>query len=131
MANLRKPDNVHKLNGTYDASRHGNPDDKPEWDEGFPDMPRCVAEDDGAKEEWNRVMSEAPEGVIIRTDVVLLAMHCVIWSQYNEDPSTFLAADLIQMRMIEKELGFTPSSRGNITGTPKSKKNSGFQSNPR
>jgi len=119
MANNRKPDNVHRLNGTYAVTRHGNPDDKPDWSTDFPDMPDCVASNEGAKKEWNRILAEAPSGVITRTDLPLLALHCVTWAAFDKDPDSFLAADKTQMRLTEKELGFTPVSRGSIGGAKK------------
>jgi len=133
MANKRKPDNVHRLNGTYNARRHGNPDTKPKWSTDAPTMPEYL--DAHAQEEWRRVMREVPGGVLTKTDTAILAQYCEMYSRFvrhclGEDAS-FLAADHTQLRLIQQELGFTPSSRGKIGGTPKNQDESGFRSIPK
>ena len=133
MANARKPDNVHKLNGTYNETRHGNPDDKPQWSTDLPEMPDYL--DETAQAEWVRTMEDAPAGVLTKTDRTILAQYCLMVSkmiQSLDDPDiSFRAADHTQLRMMQQELGFTPSARGKIGGKPKTDDGSGFQSNPR
>lgn len=131
MANARKPDNVHKLNGTYQKHRHGDPDAKPDWSEEFPDMPSCVAGDVGAKKEWNRIKAKSPAGVITTTDMALFSQYCLLWSQMNTEGSGFSSAKHSQLRLIEADLGFTPTSRGKIGGSPKKQNDDGPVTVPR
>ena len=132
MAQSRKPDNVHRLNGTYRADKHGDPDTKPDWSTDVPVMPDYL--DEYAQEEWNRVMEDAPEGVLTKTDMIILAQYCVMVSAMVQSclgDSVFLAADHTQLRLIQQELGFTPISRGKIGGTAKKPDEDGFQNNVR
>ena len=133
MANPRKPDNVHRLNGTYQPHRHGDPDTKPEWSEEAPEMPDYL--DDLGRAEWERVMRDVPAGVLTKTDSIVLAQFCMMVSKMIQsctDPSVvFCAADHTQLRLIQQELGFTPSSRGKIGGAPKKQDEAGFKTNVR
>lgn len=117
MANARKPDNVHKLNGTYQKHRHGDPDTKPDWNEGFPDTPTWL--DKRAKAEWNRMKKVIPAGVVTHTDLVAFAQYCVLASELENDPSGFPSGKHSQLKLIQQELGFTPISRGKIGGSPR------------
>ena len=125
MPNARKPDNIHKLKGTYQPCRHGDPDNKPDWSEGFPPMPACIANNKGAKKEWNRLKKNVPSGVITITDMSSFAQYCLLWSQMDEEGVDFGATKHSQLRLIEADLSFTPSSRGKIGGTPKKDSGSG------
>ena len=127
MANHRKPDNVLQLAGTYRPDRHGDPDTKPEWSEEAPEMPDYL--DDLARAEWERVMRDTPAGVLTKTDGIVLAQFCLMVSKMIQsctDPDVvFCAADHTQLRLIQQELGFTPSSRGKIGGAPKKQEKTG------
>jgi len=138
MANPRKPDNVHRLNGTYKPDRHGDPDTKPEWSEEAPEMPDYL--DDLGRAEWERVMRDTPAGVLTKTDVTILTQYCLLvsrliaWAKFRIECSediemgkllAFTAADHTQLRLIQQELGFTPSSRGKIGGAPKKQEKTG------
>ncbi len=123
MPARRKPDNIHKLNGTFQPCRHGDPDTKPEWNESFPRMPKCI--DDDAKAEWKYIKSVVPDGVITMTDKTALAQYCVLWSEFKSDPVGFPSSKHAQLKLVQQELGFTPSSRGKIGGTPKKEEGGG------
>jgi len=134
MPNCRKPDNVHQLAGTYDVSRHGKPEDKPDWSMDLPIMPDYLNE--YAQQEWKRTMQDAPGGVLTKTDTTILAQYCIMVSamvsaQDPDNGKVFLAADHTQLRMIQQELGFTPISRGKIGGAPKNNNDGGPQVVPR
>jgi len=129
MANARKPDNVHKLNGTYQKHRHGDPGSKPEWDEGSPEIPKCLKGE--ARKEWKRIVKIVPEGVLTITDKTILTQYCALWAELAADPANFETGQHTQLRLILQELGFTPISRSKIGGKPKDDKASGFQSSPK
>ena len=129
MANARKPDNVHKLNGTYQKHRHGEPDTKPEWDDGLPKIPSCLKGE--ARKEWKRIIEIVPAGVLTLTDKTVLTQYCALWAELEADPANFETGQHTQLRLIQQELGFTPISRGKIGGKPKGNDEGGFQSNPR
>ena len=131
MPNQRKPDNVHRLNGTYDVSRHGKPEDKPDWDDGFPEMPGCIAKDPGAEKEWEYIKSVAPVGVIVKTDKSILTQYCLLWSELDQRGIEFGATKHGQLKLVQQELGFTPISRGKIGGAPKAHDDDGPQTIPR
>ena len=129
MANARKPDNVHKLNGTYQKHRHGDPDTKPDWNQDLPDMPGCLCET--AQAEWQRIIDIAPIGVLTHTDRTLLTQYCALWAELERAPSEFQSGQHSQLKLIQQELGFTPISRGKIGGTSKKIDKDGFQPAPR
>ena len=131
MANKRIPDNVHKLKGTYQPCRHGDPETKPDWDESFPDIPDCVAEIPEAAAEWLRVSNFVPAGVITQTDRTAFSQYCVLWSEFVKDPEGFPSSKHAQLKLVQQELGFTPISRGKIGGAPKGPGEGGFQTAPR
>lgn len=127
MANVRLPDNVHKLKGTYRKHRHGDPGEKPEWDEGPPNIPPAVAENPLALEEWQRALRDAPPGVINKTNRAVLAQFALMAARFYADPDSFNASDHTQLRLIQQELGFTPLSRGKIIGKPTDDKGDDFE----
>lgn len=127
MANMRLPDNVHRLNGTYQPCRHGDDAEKPDWDESLPEMPQAVAERPEAAKVWEWAIGAAPRGVITKTDQGLLAQYALLAATLYASPETFSASDHTQFRLIQQELGFTPASRGKITGPKQGEKESGFE----
>jgi len=129
MANHRKPDNVLRLNGTYQKHRHGDPDSKPDWLEGLPRIPTCLKGE--ARKEWKRVLKIVPEGVLTITDKTILTQYCALWAELESDPGNFETGQHTQLRLIQQELGFTPISRGKIGGAPKKHDKAGFQSQPK
>ena len=132
MAQNRKPDNVHVLNGTYRADKHGETGTKPDWSTDAPEMPDYL--DEYAQREWVQTMEDAPSGVLLKTDKIILAQYCIMVSDMIkscEGGDRFTAADHTQLRLIQQELGFTPISRGKIGGKPKENDKDGFQSNVR
>ena len=129
MANTRKPDNVHKLNGTYQKHRHGDPETKPAWNEDFPNLPECL--DDRARAEWLRLAAIVPAGVITQTDRAAFSQYCVLWSEFEAKPLEFPAAKHAQLKLVQQELGFTPVSRGKIGGAPKKQDEKGPRALPK
>lgn len=118
---------MHKLNGTYRKGRHGDPAEKPEWDEAPPSVPPAVAANPLALEEWERALRDAPQGVITKTNRAVLAQFALMAARLFEDPDGFNASDHTQLRLVQQELGFTPLSRGKIMGKPKDSKGDDFE----
>lgn len=129
MANSRQPDNVLKMRGTYRKDRHGDPDTKPEWSEEEPEMPDFL--DEYARAEWERVLADAPVGVITKTDRMVLAQYCMLCSKFASQKHEFNSTDHTQLKLIAQQLGFTPSTRGKIGGAPKDNSQGGFRPLPR
>lgn len=129
MAQSQKPDNVHLLNGTYRADRHGDIDSKPEWSEDLPEMPEYL--DKRARKEWRSILLNAPVGVIIKTDNTILAQFCMLVSKLAKQKHEFNSTDHTQLKLIGQQLGFTPGSRGKIGGAPKKNNDGGPQVVPR
>lgn len=128
MANPRKPDNLHVLEGTYQKHRHGDLGEKPKWNSDFPDLPDCLDAD--AQEEWMRLAAIVPAGVITQTDRSAFAQYCALWSEFKKDPNGFPSSKHSQLKLVQQELGFTPISRSKIGGKPKEEKENGFRTNP-
>lgn len=113
MANMRKPDNVLKLSGSYRKDRHGDPKDKIEMEIEAPEMPDFL--DDVAAEEWKRVCRILENmGLLTVLDRTVLAQYCVLYSKLAGDPAKFGPSDHTQLRLCAKEMGFTPSARSGI-----------------
>jgi phage terminase small subunit len=116
MPAVRKPDNVHKLRGTFRKDRHGDPETKLEMPQRAPTMPKVVGMDKEAKAEWRRVTRALSNmGVLTVLDRAIVAQYCLLWGRLCRNPDSFDAALFAQLRMAEQELGFTPPSRGKIT----------------
>ena len=117
MANIRKPNNVHKLQGTYREDRHGAlgealGDDK----NPIPPMPGppdtlC---DEGTMEWWRVVSILQPYDVLKATDYCCLIAYCTMFGQLKRNPLLFNAALYTQLRGYMNDLGLTPVSRSKI-----------------
>jgi phage terminase small subunit len=113
MAQHRKPDNVLKLEGTYRADRHGDPATKLDVETEAPLMPDFLK--GAGKKEWDRVAGLLKnKNLLTGLDRSILAQYCALWHEFASDHLAFTAAAHTQLRMLEQELGFTPSSRGKI-----------------
>lgn len=113
MANKRLPDNVHKMKGTLQPCRHGKAEDKPNIVIKPPSAPSMLST--GAKREWTRVCKVlAKANVLAETDRVTLAQYCELYAEFAEDPREFTAAKHTQLRLLNVELGFTPSARAKL-----------------
>lgn len=113
MGTMRKPDNVLKLSGSYRADRHGDPAEKLDVEPEIPQMPDYLC--GRAADEWQRV-TKALHGKKLLTviDLAILAQYCVLYAKFAEKTKDLSAADHAQLRIVQQELGFTPSSRGKI-----------------
>jgi phage terminase small subunit len=116
MANKRLPDNVLRMQGTYRKDRHGDPDKKPlAASSKAPTCPSWLPA--SAKAEYRRVVKALAEyGILTPLDRGIMAQYAVLHAHMVDSPETFNAALHGQYRLIQVELGFTPSSRSKLDG---------------
>ena len=113
MAQMRKPDNIHHLQGTYQRSVHGKASEKLKVDSEIPRMPSELV--GKARTEWRRVTKILRgKGLLTLLDRTILFQYCALYGVFANAPAEFNAPEHTQLRMLEQELGFTPSSRGKI-----------------
>ena len=113
MANARVPDSIHALKGTYRKDRHGDQGQKLAVDSEIPDKPDFLTEE--ASGEWDRVTAILyHKGLLTQLDRTILAQYCMMYGKLATEKTNMSAADHTQLRLMEQELGFTPSSRGKI-----------------
>jgi len=108
------------MNGTYRKDRHGDPSTKPKWGDTAPEPPSGL--DDVAIDEWNRVMSVVPAGVITDVDRCILTQYCVLWARMMADPPGFPDSGHTQLKQLAQQMGFTPVFRSKVHGPPKNEK---------
>ena len=126
MGNMRKPDNVLKLSGSYRKDRHGEVGDKLNVTPDMPDKPGFLSDVAGA--EWDRVTAVLEKkGLLTELDRTILAQYCALYGKFAADPEGFQATDHTQLRMQEQELGFTPSARGKIVVSKDKNNTQGFR----
>lgn len=113
MANARKPDNIHLLQGTYKPSLHGDPETKPKPKGEIGNPPEWMPE--LAAEEWNRkkkILSDA--GLLRLADEIIFAQYCLLVEDLQTELFKFTAAKHTQLRLLQMEMGMTPASRSKI-----------------
>lgn len=114
MSNARLPDNVHRLKGTYQPSRHG---DKAEKVTGLDDLsaeaPAWLPTE--ARREWRRVVKIlSGKGVIADLDRPLLIQFCILYQKLYDERTEFKATDHAAMKSLAIELGMGAVSRSKI-----------------
>lgn len=114
MANKRKPDGLHVVNGTYRADRHGDPTEKPEIAELTSlDAPDFLTAE--GRTEWSRITRLfETTGILKESMVVTLSAYCNLAGKLKRNPDTFTAAEYTQLRLLAGEFGLTPASEGNL-----------------
>jgi len=116
MANARKPDNLHLLQGTFNKSRHGDPEKKLQIIGEFPDCPAWMPSN--GKREWTRIKKVMKaSGVITLGDATILSQYCILVAELEVEQTEFSGAKHTQLRMCAIELGLTPVARSKITVT--------------
>ncbi len=114
MANKRKPDNVHQLQGTLRKDRHGDPNTKVTINSKIPAAPGWLTAK--AKTEWKRIVNVMQHvNVLTAADLSTLAQYCILYAELTKWKEDFPAAKHTQLRMCAAELGLTPSARSKIT----------------
>ncbi len=114
MANTRKADNVHLLEGTFRKDRHGDPKKKPKLKLKLPAMPSWISTD--AKKEWKRICKVLENaGILTEADRSTLIQYCILYADLKELQEKFTPPKHAQLRICCCELGLTPSARSKIT----------------
>ena len=111
MGRPRKADNLHRLQGTFNQTKHGDPTrDLPP---GAPVAPDWM--DDEMVQLFDEyVAALIPLGTLSTADATALAQVVILTLKLRRDPLEFTAADHTQLRMSMKEVGLTPLSRNNL-----------------
>lgn len=136
MANKRKPNAVHKLNGTHREDRHGSVRDI-EYKSACPVAPDYLC--DVALAEWSRITPKLHEiGLVTDLDRMLLAQYCSLTAKFeeverfnrglhdgDEEKKELSAAWHNQYKLIQQELGITPCSRAGLKLPEAKKKDKG------
>lgn len=107
----RKPDNVHKLRGTYRKDRHGDEAEKVEFEDSVPEPPPFL--DELAREAWFFVCGEMKTaGILKRAYKYTIAGFCTLWSQFSRNPAEF--KDHTQLRQYLDALGLSPQAASRL-----------------
>ena len=107
----RKPDNVHKLRGTYRKDRHGDESEKVEFEDAVPEPPPFL--DDDAREAWFFVCGEMKTaGILKRAYKYTISGFCTLWSQFSRNPAEF--KDHTQLRQYLDALGLSPQAASRL-----------------
>ena len=121
MPNIRKPNNLHKLSGTYRKDRHGEEGDSLD-DFQFPELPPPPQNlSDIARDEWFRVVQLLESaGLLKATDYGIMISYCRLFELIVNGEADNKVTIHTQFRMVANELGLTPVSRSKINiGKPK------------
>jgi len=126
MPNIRKPTNIHKLEGTYRKDRHGDLDQELVIIEGVGGPPSHL--DEHAVREWHRIVRLMGDSEVLRaTDRTVLTIYCGLCSEQIRFGDQFSNARIAAMRGCMNDLGLTPVARAKVRATPSdSKKGTGF-----
>ena len=113
MTNLRKPNEVHKMNGTFRKDRHGEPGEQVAITETVSNPPEWL--DREGVMEWMKVVGILSKYNMLKvTDEACLALYCSLYSQLMRLRDTFPANKMVQLRAVMNDLGLTPASRSKI-----------------
>lgn len=123
MPNIRKPNSLHKLNGTFRADRHGKNGQSLD-DSNLPDLPLppdCLSLT--ARAEWIRIVAIlSPMKLLRATDLGIMLAYCQLFDElFNPSVDAFgfkikpPASLYTQFRGVANDLGLTPISRSKIS----------------
>ncbi len=133
MGRKRKPTAQHRLEGTYNATDHGDRIDEA-LSLGTPEKPQCVTDDSEASNLWDLVVSGTHPGMQASIDAPQLESMCFWWSQFRHYSRTMRlpTADIDEERKlmilakdawksfstIAGQFGMTPSERAKLQLQP-------------
>ena len=113
MPNIRKPDNLHILEGTFRKDRHNAPENQVDIDGDLPKCPTWLDAD--AKKEWKRIVKALkPLRILTAADFMVMIQYVQLFSEFKREGSEFTAAKHTQLRMMYGELGLSPASRAKL-----------------
>lgn len=125
MANVRKPAELHKLNGTFRKDRHGDPEQQLNINDPLPEPPDWLCSI--AVREWRRIVDVmADNGVLRATDFAILAIYCSLFAQMVELKGRLHPQVIVQFRAAMNDLGLTPAARSKVCLPKKAKKGNDF-----
>jgi len=111
MPNIRKPNEMHKLEGTFRKDRHGG--DEIQIEQEIPAPPNWL--DQEAMIEWVRIVLLMDEYKMLKaTDMVALATYCCLYSCMQRQRDAFPSSKMSQLRGIMNDLGLNPTARSRI-----------------
>lgn len=114
MANARKPDNVHLLEGTFQSCRHGDPSKKPKPKGKIEACPDTLSGDERLY--WDKAITALDGlGLLTNADEMILSQYAVLAAEFMAEKKGFTAAKHTQLRLLQIELGMTPLARSKIT----------------
>jgi phage terminase small subunit len=115
MANIRKPNKLHELKGTYRKDRHGEKGDSLD-DFDFPVLPPPpINLTDGARNEWYRVVELLEHSKLLKaTDYGIMISYCRLFELIISGQADSKVTIHTQFRMVANELGLTPVARSKI-----------------
>ena len=123
MVNIRKPNNLHKLHGTFRKDRHGEEGDSLDDAEigRLPPAPKFLSP--VARDEWVRVAKVlGPAKLLKASDKGIMIAYCKLYELISSSDPDIPIAAYGQFRMIASELGLTPAARSKtILGNKKEK----------
>ena len=112
MPNIRKPNNLHKIDGTFRKDRHGEEGDSLDDADLGKLPPPPIFLTPTARDEWVRVTKIlGPAKLLKGTDMGIMVAYCKLYETIaSNDPDLPIAA-YGQFRMVAGELGLTPAAR--------------------
>ena len=115
MANRRKPDHIHVLNGTYRKDRHGNLNEKLESRGDFPkDPPEHLKLSPSAKQCWNDIARLTPLGILTASDVLIVEIIASLLAEFRRAPAAMQASRISRLSIELGKLGLSPSDRSKL-----------------
>jgi hypothetical protein len=78
-----KPIVIHRLEGTYDASRHARRAREPQADGALADCPAPAWMSENEQRLWTELLADAPKGLRRRTDRQLFTNYAVLADRFE------------------------------------------------
>lgn len=105
---MTKPISIHKLEGTYRATRHKHLGED-QAQKGFPSAPQHLTKT--AMEKWAEIESLSNNDVIRLIDAGTLEVYCQLWAEFRQNPADMPTSRLAHMHKLANDLYLTPLSR--------------------
>jgi len=125
MPNIRKPTTVHKLQGTYRASRHDERKNEPKSLGNIGRAPKRLTKEQALC--WKEIVDITPDGVLAKSDRIIVELAARMTNDFRTNYEDFNAAKVSKLITILGKLGLNPSDRSSIViEPPKSKEPSSW-----
>lgn len=126
MPRVRKPDNVHKINGTYRKDRHGDPDLKMEFENELDSTPPEWLGEYGQAEWMRQTNMFKGSQILLENSRALMELYCILYHQIRAQPLETTAAMHSNARSYLRMLGQSPTDSGRLIRPKQSKGGSRF-----